>query len=209
MKDSSEFYIVDAVCGHVGRENKGVKKTMNCRELISLASNMIDNRDSAEKILKVLESIRDRLWYGVDRIGSDDYYWFCYQYGYYCLEFGKLKAADYYLRRTIDMALDRKDFERVSDTVAFLLYVMHREHLIAEAIQIGERYDAICSGSVSVDGIRVGLCYLYATRGWNRKAQKTAEKVLCNSEKRDRGYPSFLYKCLNYNKNSREMEKSK
>ena len=182
------------------------EKAMNCRELLSLASNMIDNRDSAEKIMKVLESIRDRLWYGVDRIGSDDYYWFCYQYGYYCLELGKLKAADYYLRRTIDLALDRKDFERVSDTVSFLLYVMNRENLITEAIKIGEKYDAICSECDGVDGIRVGLCFLYATRGWNRKAQKTAEKVLCNSEKGDRDYPSFLYKCLNCNGNSKEME---
>lgn len=208
MKDYSEFYIVDAVCGHVGRENKGVKKAMNCRELISLATNMIDNRDSAEKILKVLESIRDRLWYGVDRICSDDYYWFCYQYGYYCLELGKLKAADYYLRRTIDMALDRKDFERVSDTVAFLLYVMDCENLITEAIKIGEKYDAICSECDGVDGIRVGLCFLYATRGWNRKAQKMAEQVLDNPENKDRSYPSFLYRCCYYNGREKKKEES-
>ena len=182
---------------------------MKCRELISLASSMIDNRDSAEKIIKVLERIRDRLWYGVDKIGSEDYYWFCYQYGYYCLELGKLKAADYYLRKTIDMALDRNDLERVADSVAFLLYVMNREKLITEAIKIGEKYDAICSEYDSVDGIRVGLCYLYATRGWNRKAQKTAEKVLCNPVNKDKEYPSFLHKCLNYNGNSKEMEKSK
>ena len=182
---------------------------MKCRELFSLASSMIDNREPAEKIIKVLECIRDRLWLGVDRIGSEDYYWFCYQYGYYCLELGKLEASDYYLRRTIEMALDRNDLERVADSVAFLLYVMNRENLITEAIKIGEKYDAICSRCDGVDGIRVGLCFLYATRGWNRKAQKTAEKVLCNLGNRDKEYPSFLHKCLNYNGNSKEMEKSK
>ena len=181
----------------------------NCRGLLSLASSMIDNRDSAERIQKVLEGVRDRLLYGVSRIGSDEYYWFCYQYGYYCMEVEKLKEADYYLRKTIEMALVRNDFERVADSVAFLLYVMHREHLIAEAIQIGERYDAVCSRSASVDGIRVGLCYLYATRGWNRKAQKMGERVLDDPGNRDRSYPSFLYRCCDNKGRGKNKEESK
>ena len=174
----------------------------SCKEYLSLAATMIDNDRLDYEVQKVLEKVRDMLMKGTAKLTDDEYLWFCKHYGIACFSLGRLQEAEYFLKRAICISVSMRDFDEVSVAVGLLLGVLVCEYRLSEGISIGEKYLSLCSGSEYVIDVEEGLCMLYFCRGWHRKAQGLANKVI--RYRRKNGYRYYsestcsLYK-ISYN----------
>lgn len=163
---------------------------------------MIENDRPDSEVQKVLEKVRDRLMLGIADLSTDEYYRFCKHYGNACYCLGRIAEAGYFLRRAHSIAISIGDVEIIAESVTQLLAVFFSEHLFTEGIRLGEKFEAICAGCDGVYDIEEGLCILYSIVGWNRKAQRLADKILRYRRKTGTmghiGLYCFLYS-LSYN----------
>lgn len=170
---------------------------------------MDDNRPYPE-IQRVLEKVRDMLMHGTSRLSDYEYYWFCNKYGQTCYQLERLSEADYFLKRAVIVAESMGDMEKIADSVGTLLQVLFAEKRFSEGANIGGKYAVICSGHEGVYDIYEGLCVLYRFLGWNRKAQRLADKILRYRRKTESLYYvsfySFLYMISFNNGKCKERE---
>lgn len=159
-----------------------------CRKMLYKASSMIDNDRPEAEIHRVFESIRDMVMNGTARLTNDEYYWFCSKYSENCYYLGKYQEAEYFLKRAIDFSLNLQDYDDLAYSVSKLMMVMVIGKRYSEAIAIGEKYETICYESDWVYEIETGLCLVYSVRGWNRKAQRLADKVIDHKRKNPDAY---------------------
>ena len=149
---------------------------------------MIENYKPTSDVHRALVIIRDRLMNGTARLTDNEYYWFCSKYSDNCHSLHRYQEEEYFLRRAIDISSGLRDFDELAYSVSRLMIVMIIGKRYSEAIAIGEKYETICSESDWVYEIETGLCIVYSARGWNRKAQRLADKVIDHKRKNPDAY---------------------
>lgn len=155
----------------------------SCKDYLSVAATMIENDRHDYEVQMVLEKVRDMLMQGTARLSTFEYFWLCKKYGIACLSLNRIREAEYFLNRAINLSVAMGNLDEISIVVSLSLGLLLHENRYGEGISMGEKYVSLCSGSENVSDIEEALCMLYFCYGWRRKARNLANKVIRNRRK--------------------------